>query len=131
MSKAQYDVGHYALYFAIVLFVIVFLFSYITKLYGEKQVDVFRTSLTLEETFTVETVLRCFSDSHGNFDVTHFTDEVLQACDTRPVQAMFEKMDHSYQETLGPDDLKPEVVHKEYVALEQGGGVLTIVMEHA
>lgn len=131
MSKAQYDIGHYALYFMIFLFVVVFLFSYITRLYSEKQVDVFRTSLTLEETFAVEKVLHCFFDSKGHFNPSHFTNEILQACDTRPVQVTLERLDGASQQTIGQPDLKPDVVHKEYVALEKGGGVLTIVMEHA
>jgi hypothetical protein len=129
MRKGQYDLGHYALYFVLFLFVCVFLFSYIIHLYSEKQIDVFRTSLTLEETFAVEKVLDCFSDSTGHFDVSLFTSSTLEGCDTRPVSVTFEPVSGEPL-TIGIPDLKQDVVHKEYVALEQSGGVLTVVMEH-
>ena len=129
MRKGQYDLGHYALYFVLFLFVCVFLFSYIIHLYSEKQIDVFRTSLMLEETFAVEKVLDCFSDPTGHFDISLFTSSTLEGCDTRPVSVTFEPV-NGESLTIGISDLKQDVIHKEYVALEQSGGVLTVVMEH-
>jgi len=130
MGKGQFDLGHYAPYFILVLFFALFTYGYFAHFFGQREADVYLTSLKLEDVFTAEKLLHCFSDPHTHrFDESRFTEDTLKQCVPRTARATFKRMDNSDTKTLGDTTFIPDVVWREYVALKTGGGVLTFAFE--
>lgn len=128
MRKGAFDFGHYVPYFALVLFVSLFLFLYIFHLFGEQQVSTYQRYLHLKDVFVTDTLLDCFSDKHS-FDITRFTDETLASCTSRNVRVTLENLETSERKVLGNRQLQPRFISREYVAFSHHGGVLTIELD--
>jgi hypothetical protein len=127
LMSDEYDVAHYALYFFLVILVVVFLFSYIFSFYGEREVSVYVKYLHLKNVFDAEDIYECFVDD-GQFVRSSFTQETLDDCTKRHVRVDFVSDDEKL--ILGDRDLyDPDFVWKEFVVYPKGQGVLTIEME--
>ena len=127
MDKGAYDIGHYIIYFIAFLFIAVFIFAYVINLFGEKEIDVYRTYLMLKDTFYVNNILNCFLDTRSNvFLESKFTDDVLKKCTDKDVKITLERIGSSEKKVIGNLNINPDAVMREYVILEKGGGVLTI-----
>src|SRR3989344_5633738 len=96
-GNMAYDPAHY-LILDILLFLLLYAFviGYVHNLYGEKEVDVIRTSLQLEYAFTERSLLNCFSDPITlQFDRARLTEDVLAACTSHNVRVTLEDLDTS------------------------------------
>ncbi len=122
-----YSIGYFIL-FIIFPYLLTFAYTYgtVKNLYHEQTIDVFRTSLQLQDAFTVGTLVRCFSGDDGKFAVELFTDERLQQCTSRPVRVTFERVGEAGKRVIGQQDLDTGRVFRDYVSLADGGGVLTL-----
>ena len=127
MDKGAYDLGHYVPYFIIFLLVAAFIFGYVIHLFGEKEVDVYRTYLRLEDIFDSNNIINCFADIRSNiFLESKFTDDALKKCTDKDVKITLERIGSNEKKVIGNLNLEPDAVMREYVTLEKGGGVLTI-----
>ncbi len=129
MDKGAYDLGHYIIYFIAFLFIAVFIFAYVINLFGEKEIDVYRTYLMLKDTFYVNNILNCFLDTRSNvFLELKFTDDTLKKCTEKDAKITLERIGSSEKKVIGNLNINPDAVMREYVILEKGGGVLTIAI---
>lgn len=129
MTRGQYDLGHYTLYFIIFLFVSLFVLGYVNQVYGEKNIDVLRTYVHLKNTFAFVGITTCFLDDAYAFDERLFTTETLQNCASRPAKVTLEDIHTGKRMVIGKEDVVADLVWREYIATSRGGGVLTIEME--
>mgnify|MGYP001614591700 CR=1 FL=1 len=128
MANGQYDLAHNTFYFILFLFVCLAVFGFVYNVYGEKQIDVYRTYLTLNDVFDTEKIMTCFSGTDYRFDESRFTDSILKGCTSRNVKITLKKSD-GMQKIIGNKDAETDFAWKEYAALSEKGGVLTIEME--
>ncbi|MEK6839995.1 MAG: hypothetical protein AABX72_03570 [Nanoarchaeota archaeon] len=131
MKQGAFDFGHYVPYFLVVLLVSLFLYLTIFYTFGEQEVTIHQRSLDLEDTFLINTMLRCFSDPETHaFSLSRFTDATLVLCTTKNIKVTYTFVGDETREpiVIGNKQLEqPDILRKEYVADPVSlGGVLTI-----
>ena len=130
MKKGAFDFGHYVPYFVLVLFVSLFLFLYIFHLFGEQEIATYQRYLHLNDIFTTDVIMKCFSDSSHYFNPALFTDDALTSCTQHDARITLENLDTSELKIIGKKDLQPDFISKEYVVFGNSKGVLTIELEN-
>ena len=130
MKKAQYDLGHYAIYFILFIISATIIFSVVLSIFGEQQYDVFKTMQHLDTTFAAEHLLNCFLDNNRILQPNSFNNDRLAQCTTRNTKLTFAPFGNKESTIIStPEQFQPDTTFKEYIITPNGGGILTIDIE--
>ena len=143
-KKGDYDVGHYTLYFIMLMFFFVFMFLHIKSLEGKNFLETTDDRIKIENLITFDKFTDvCFAPfnplterlAKGHIDLEKFTESSLQNCYTHDARLTLKSIHSETTYTVSSNNVADEYTfdasQEAYVLVHDEPYLLTMELNHA